>query len=104
MSRTSPGDLAVTFRSIPRRLKAAQGHAPDRAVAGPAGEIGRHVQSAAALLRAKADPESVAEAIESRPADAWDDAELDALRANALEIGALLRTASELGEHDEDGG
>jgi hypothetical protein len=102
MSRTSPADIAVTFRSIARRLKTAQGHAPASAVSGPAGDIHRHVEAAASLLHTSADADSVAEAIEARPADAWDSADLDALRANALEIGALLRAASELGEPDED--
>ena len=101
MSATSPSDLAITFRSIARRLREAQGRAPDAVVATPAGEIRRHVESAARVLHTSADAEAVAAAIAGRPADAWEVAELDALRANALEIGGLLRATEALGDHDD---
>src|SRR5580765_2512873 len=91
MPQSSPADLAVTFRSIARRLREARGDAPESAIAAQEGQIDGHVRAAAGLLHTSADAESVAAAILDRPAEDWSDADLAALRTNALEIGKLLR-------------
>ena len=57
MSSTSPSDLAITFRSIPRRLREAQGDTPAHLVQGPTASIGRHLATAAELLRTTDDPD-----------------------------------------------
>jgi len=96
MSNSSPSDLAVTFRSIPRRRREAQGDAPPAAVAAQQGELDRRVATAAAMLHAPADPVLVADAIEAVPAEGWRDLDLDGLRAAALDIGRLLREIEQL--------
>jgi shikimate kinase len=101
MPKSSPADLAVTFRSIARRLREARGEAPASAVAPLEAQVDGHVRAAAGLVHSSADAESVAAAILERPADDWDEADLDALRANALEIGKVLRAVESLAaEHD----
>jgi hypothetical protein len=92
MPQSSPADLAVTFRSIARRLREARGDVPDAAIAAQEGQIDGHVRAAASLLHTSPDAESVAAAILDRPAEDWSDADLGALRTNALEIGTLLRS------------
>lgn len=91
MSSTSPSDLATTFRSIPRRLKEAQGDTPAAVTQAHTSTIDRHVSTAAGLLHTAADPASIASAIEETPADGWDETTLDQLRAIALELGSSLR-------------
>jgi hypothetical protein len=91
MTQSSPADLAVTFRSIARRLRQALGDVPESAVAAQTAEIHGHIHAAASLLHTSPDAEAVAAAISDRPADDWEISDLDALRANALEIGGLLR-------------
>ena len=91
MTQSSPADLAVTFRSIARRLHEARGDAPASVVATQTAEIEGHIHAAASLLHTSPDAESVAAAIQDRPAEDWSIADLDSLRANALQIGGLLR-------------
>jgi len=91
MSGSTPSDLAVTFRSLARRQREAIGDVNPAAVAGLNRELDGHVHAAADLLGAGRDPTAVADAIEQRPAEDWDDATLEALRQHALEAGAVLR-------------
>lgn len=98
MSGSSPDDLSIAFRSVTRRWREAQGDAPDHLVADPRGALDSALARAAALLGCDAAPESIAEAIHRRSASEWTDESLDQLRAIALEIGALLRTASNLAD------
>jgi hypothetical protein len=99
-SSASPDDLAVAFRSFARRAREAQGDAPDSIVAHQTAGIARDMQAAAARLHTRPDPTAIADAIQHRPADAWTDEDLDALQANALEIGRLVRSI----EHVARGG
>ena len=106
MSESSPADLAVAFRSFPRRLGEALGSlAPDvRARAtSHADAVARELEAAAAALGlpGQGEPAAIAGALADkidavRP-DAWDDAKLKALRQHALAIGASLRRISDLG-------
>jgi hypothetical protein len=91
MTSTSPGDLAVAFRSVPRRVREARGDASNEAVGGISSELDEQIAEAARLLHAPADAEAIADAIQDVPADAWDLDTLNALRAAALDIGRLLR-------------
>jgi len=91
MSATTPADLAVTFRSLARRQREAIGDADPRAVSALVTELDGHVAAAAALLHTSPDAEAVANAIEARPADDWDDATLETLRTEGLAAGAVLR-------------
>ena len=91
MSASTPADLAVTFRSLARRQREAIGDADPGAVADLVAELQGHVAAAAAVMHTSPEGDAVARAIEDRPADEWDEAELDALRAEGLAAGAVLR-------------
>ncbi|MGB8862383.1 MAG: hypothetical protein WCC60_24220 [Ilumatobacteraceae bacterium] len=98
MSSASPDDLAVTFRSVPRRLREAQGDAPHASIANPASELHGLLAEAGRLLGTNEDPVALAEAVSAVHADAWDDAVLDRLREIALDLGRLLRHIAALAE------
>ena len=68
MSETAPGDLAVAFRSIERRLREALEPVDgDRSkVARMLTELDQIVREAAAVVRTPADGASIAAAIEAR--------------------------------------
>jgi hypothetical protein len=87
MSSSSPADLAVTFRSIPRRLREAYGD--DQPVAGS--DLAAQLGAAGRLLGTAADALSIATAIGSRQPDEWDASTLDSLRQIGLDVGAELR-------------
>ncbi len=57
---------------------------------------------ASGLLHSAADPQSIAAAIESVPADAWDDDVLERLRTIALELGGDLRRLADATADDAD--
>jgi hypothetical protein len=102
MSSSSPSDLAVTLRSIPRRLREARGDAPPHVTAGIATEIDEQISIAAGLMHAGKDPASIADAIDAVPADGWDETTLSALRTAALDIGRLLRAMAAVAEGHGD--
>ncbi len=103
MSGSTPDDLAVTFRSLARRSREAIGDADP----GPLGELvaalQRHVDAAAATIGSASDADAIAAAIEARPAEAWDEPTLDALRREALDAGATLRLLAAAAEAQQDG-
>lgn len=94
MTKSAPDDLAVTFRSIPRRLREARGDQPDVATSATTAAIDAELARAAGLLRASSQPLQIADAIEAVANNDWDESTLDQLRSIALEIGQLLRTLS----------
>jgi hypothetical protein len=100
MASSAPSDLAVAFRSIPRRLREARGDATSDVTDGISHELDEQIAAAARLLHTAADPEAIANAIESVPADAWELDTLNALRASALDIGRLLRAMAAVAEGD----
>lgn len=102
MSATTPADLAVAFRSFSRRQREAIGDANPATVGGLLAELQDHIAAAARAVRTSPDAEAVAEAIESRPADEWDDATLATLRAEALASGGVLRRLAAAAGADED--
>lgn len=102
MSSSSPSDLAVTFRSIPRRLREARGDTPPQATAGVTAELDEQIAIAAGLMHTRAEPTAIADAIEAVHADEWDDARLTSLRTTALDIGRLLRAVAALADGDGD--
>ncbi len=102
MSSSSPSDLAVTLRSIPRRIREARGDAPAHVTAGVAAELDEQIGIAARLMHCAADPGAIADAIESVPADGWDEATLNSLRTAALDIGRLLRAMAAVADAGDD--
>jgi post-segregation antitoxin (ccd killing protein) len=102
MSSTSPRDLAVTLRSVPRRLHEAVGDVPTGATTGVTAELDEQIRMAAGLMHSAANPAAIADAIDAVPADAWDETTLSKLRSIALDIGRLLRAAAAVAERSED--
>ena len=102
MSSSSPSDLAVTLRSIPRRLREAVGDTPPGVTASITKELDEQIGIAAQLAHSAAEPAAIADAIEAIPADAWDEATLTALRSAALDIGRLLRAIAAVAEGHND--
>lgn len=96
MSKSSPADLSVTFRSIARRLDEALGDDPPAADT----RLSRQLDRAGQLLRTSPDATAIADAIGSVRADEWDPALLDELRDIALDIGHELRRLAD--EHRPD--
>jgi len=102
MSTTSPRDLAVTLRSVPRRLHEAVGDVPTGATSGITAELNEQIGLAAGLMHSAANPAAIADAIEAVPADAWDESTLSKLRSIALDIGRLLRAVAAAAERTDD--
>jgi hypothetical protein len=102
VSGSSPADLAVTFRSLARRLREAIGDAPESSVSGLVGELRSHIEAAAAVLGTSPDATAVADAIQARRSEDWDNASLAALREHALAAGAVLRRIAATTESDQD--
>ncbi|HQZ36254.1 MAG TPA: hypothetical protein PK020_17635 [Ilumatobacteraceae bacterium] len=98
MTSASPDDLVVTFRSVPRRLREAQGDSPKAEFDHLCVELERLVGEAGRLMRTPADTSRIADAIAATPADAWPEVTLDELRGIALAIGHELRTIAAAGE------
>ena len=106
MTGSSPADLAVTFRSIDRRLREAlRGRAtaamkrsrsrwPSCAPSSPRPRPSMDVAWSAADLAAQC--AAIAAAIERVPANEWDGARLDRLRSLGLDAGRLLRSIADL--------
>ncbi len=102
MSSSSPSDLAVTLRSVPRRLREALGDAAPDATRAITAELDEQIAIAARLMHSAAEPGAIADAIEAVPADEWDDTTLNSLRSTALDIGRLLRAIAAVAEGDDD--
>jgi len=98
MTSASPDDLAVTFRSVPRRLREAQGDTSTDEFDRLAIQLNRLLGEASRLLGTTADSVQVANEIASTPADAWSETTLDRLREIALAIGHELRKIAAAGE------
>lgn len=103
MSSSSPSDLAVTLRSVPRRLREAVGDTPPDATAGITAELNEQIGIAARLMHSASEPAAIADAIDAVPADSWDEGTLNSLRTTALDIGRLLRAIAAVAEGDGDG-
>ena len=103
MSKSTPADLAVAFRSMSRRRTEAVDAAKDAPVGELLGELDAQIAGAAALVGVPPDAAAVADAITARPARDWDVATLDALREHAVAAAAVLRRITESGPADEEG-
>ncbi len=88
MSPSSPADLAVTFRSIPRRLREAYGD--DQPAAGS--DLATQLAAAGRLLGTAADPGADRHGDRAAPAGRMGRRRRSTgLRRSALEVGAELR-------------
>ena len=93
MTGSTPSDLAVTFRSVPRRVREALGDRADAHAWTGHGLVAEVIAESARVLGTGADPAVIADALESRHVSDWTDSDLDAMRALALRLGALVREA-----------
>ena len=106
MAKSSPADLAVAFRSLPRRLNeaiaAARRANATSAADGHAARLTALVDKAAGLLQVGSGPdlaattEAIATTLHDTDPERWDDAKLDEVRAIALEAGAAIRSIEDL--------
>jgi len=100
MSKSTPADLAVAFRSLARRRREAVDAAEGAAVTDLLGQLDQHVTAAATLVGSPPDADAVADVLTGRPADEWDDTTLDAVRGHATQAGSVLRRVTEAGPGD----
>lgn len=102
---TSPKDLAVAFRALPRRRKEALGdvHRGHPGVVAHVERLDGLVARAAAVVKQPPDHDAVADELASRPASSWNEHELSILREVGLAMGATLRELAAAAEalHDD---
>ncbi len=101
MSKTTPDDLVVAYRSLTRRRAEALKAAKDAPVAALLGELDGYIAAAADILGSAPDPAWIADSIASRPARDWDVATLDELRRIATDAGSVVRRIAESGSPEE---
>jgi hypothetical protein len=101
MSKSTPDDLAVAFRSLVRRRDEALEAAEGAPVGGLLAELDRVISAAAATVRSTPDPAAVAAAITSRPIGDWDVDTLEELRRQATAAGTILRRIAESGPGED---
>ena len=94
MSKSTPADLAVAFRSLSRRLREAI-DAGESSADPLVGDLDALVSQAAVLVGSAPDAAAAADAIEDRPSDDWDPATLDTLRDLGVSAGSLIRRIAE---------
>lgn len=102
MSKSTPADLAVAFRSLDRRRREAVDAAEGAPVGGPLAELDRHVAAAATLLGTSPNGAAIAGAIEATPDDQWDVTVLDHLRDLATQAGAAVRRVLDSAPPEDD--
>ena len=102
MSSSSPSDLAVTFRSIPRRLREAQGDSPPDSTAPIAGELNEQIGIAAGLMHAALRTRRDRGRHRGGTGRRVGRNGLDSLRSTALEIGRAARDRRGAEGDDDD--
>jgi hypothetical protein len=95
MSESSPSDLAIAVRSIPRRLREARGELSDAEIDDLVTLIDGHLAAVARSLSVSPDPASIADAIEAVPPARWDEDLLNDLRRRTLDVGRVVRQVEE---------
>ena len=102
MSKSTPADLAVAFRSLERRRREAIDAADGAPIAGPLADLDRDIAAAATLLGVTPSAGAVASAIDSKPGDEWDQSVLDQLRQLATDAGTSLRRVIDAAPPSDD--
>lgn len=93
MSRSSPSDLAVAFRSMPRRVRDALEGCEDATSWSGHARIETALREAADIVGSSSDPLRLADVIDRRQLVDWTDDDLARLQTLALQLGALVREA-----------
>ena len=99
MSTSTPADLAIAFRSLPRRLREASilDVAPD-AIATATSALDSAVVASARLLGCSASVEAIASRIDERRLDDWTAGDIESLQAYAREAGTAIRVVHDLAD------
>jgi type IV secretory pathway ATPase VirB11/archaellum biosynthesis ATPase len=99
MSKSTPTDLAVSFRSLARRMgQAVSDDTPPDALITAKGEVQGAIGAAASVVGSPATAEDLASAIESRNLREWTEADLDALQTHANDAARAIRALSDASE------
>ena len=99
MSKSTPSDLAVAFRSLPRRLSQARNDdTPAAAVAAATSAVEGALAEAAGVVGSAAEAAAIAAAIDARDIRDWTDSDLGALQAAADRGATAVRTLANLAE------
>jgi hypothetical protein len=107
MSESSPEDLAVAFRSFARRRREAIGDADPSVVADLGAQFDQNLAGAAAALGVAAAPGAIADELERRRSEDWDDQTLATVRQHATEAGRIVgemaaRVGADGGGNEDD--
>lgn len=99
MSQSTPADIAIALRSLPRRLREASVEADDQdAVKKTAQVVDRAIEDAANLMGCRADVGAIADAINERRIVDWAEDQLQALRSGVTTAGTAIRALQDLAE------
>jgi hypothetical protein len=99
MTTSSPADLAIAFRTLPRRIEqATNDKTPPGAVATADHDVHAAITAAATQLGAAATAEGVGAAIDHRQLSDWTDPELVELQGYANDAARAIRTLENLSE------
>jgi hypothetical protein len=99
MSQSTPADLAIAFRSLPRRLREASiGNINAAAVAATTNTVDGAIRAAAGVMKCDSTIEVLALAIEQRRLVDWIDADLHQLRSHATTAGTAIRALHDQAE------
>lgn len=102
MSNSSPADLAVAFRSLPRRLDSAAADAPAPAITAARAGVDDAISQVARLLGAPVSAAAVADAIDQRRLEDWADSDLQQIQTHADAAGRAIRVLSDAAEAARD--
>lgn len=92
MTQSTPSDLAIAFRSLPRRLREASAGDVDQVDIGTAtATVEDAINAAASLMNCESTANDVASLIERRPLVEWTAAQLSQLQSYASASGAAIR-------------
>jgi len=99
MSTSTPADLSIAFRSLPRRLREASilDVAPD-AIAVATSAVEDALSASAHLLGCSATVESISSAIDMRHLDDWSASDLVLLQSHARQAGTAIRVLHDLAD------
>lgn len=95
MKTSSPADLAVAFRSLPRRLETSGEDAPATARSAAMSAVEAAISAAAGLVGSSASADAVAAAIIERRPEDWSDSDLTLLQSNADSAARAIRTLAD---------
>ena len=99
MSISTPADLAIAFRSLPRRLREASAlDVAPNAIAVATSAVESACAASASLLGCSATVESIANTIDQRHLNDWIAGDIESLQNHARQAGAAIRVVHNLAD------